>query len=100
VTGTAEGMDKHPGSMPGAAKVKLKLVFSRHSGLLMGGQVSGGVSCGELINVVGVAVQTGMSVSELETLQVATHPWLTSAPTGYPITTAAQDASVKLCKAC
>lgn len=100
VTGTAEGMDKHPGSMPGAAKVKIKLVFSRHSGLLMGGQVSGGVSCGELINVVGVAVQTGMSVSELETLQVATHPWLTSAPTGYPITTAAQDASVKLCRAC
>jgi NADPH-dependent 2,4-dienoyl-CoA reductase/sulfur reductase-like enzyme len=99
VTGVAEGMDKHPGNMPGAAKVKLKLVFSRHSGLVMGGQVSGGVSCGELINVIGVAVQTGMSVSELETLQVATHPWLTTAPTGYPITTAAQDASVKLCRA-
>ncbi|OGR75759.1 MAG: pyridine nucleotide-disulfide oxidoreductase [Elusimicrobia bacterium GWC2_64_44] len=98
VTGSCEGLDRHPAAMPGASKIKLKLVFSRHSGLLMGGQVSGGVSCGELINIVGAAVQTGMSVSELETLQVATHPWLTSAPTVYPITAAAQDASVKLCR--
>lgn len=98
VTGLSEGFDKHPASMPGTSKVKLKLVFSRHSGLLMGGQASGGVSCGELINVVGLAVQTGMSVSELETLQVATHPWLTAAPTVYPLTAAAQDASVKLCR--
>lgn len=99
VTGVSEGVDRHPGSMPGASKVKMKLIFSKHSGLLMGGQVYGGVSCGELINIVGAAVQTGMSVSELETLQVATHPWLTSAPTAYPITAAAQDASVKLFRA-
>jgi NADPH-dependent 2,4-dienoyl-CoA reductase/sulfur reductase-like enzyme len=98
VTGLCEGFDKHPASMPGTSAVKLKLVFSRHSGLLMGGQVSGGISCGELINIVGVAVQTGMSVSELETLQVATHPWLTAAPTAYPVVAAALDASVKLFK--
>ncbi|MHB0995426.1 MAG: FAD-dependent oxidoreductase [Elusimicrobiales bacterium] len=96
VTGVSEGVDRHPAAMPGASKVKLKLVFSKHSGLLMGGQVYGGVSSGELINIVGAAVQTGMSVTELETLQVATHPWLTAAPTAYPITAAAQDASVKL----
>ncbi len=99
VTGISEGVDRHPAAMPGASRVKLKLIFSRHSGLLMGGQVYGGASCGELINIVGAAVQTGMSVSELETLQVATHPWLTSAPTAYPITAAAQDASVKLFRA-
>jgi len=99
VTGISEGVDRHPAAMPGVSKVKLKLIFSKHSGLLMGGQVYGGVSCGELINIVGAAVQTGMSVTELETLQVATHPWLTSAPTSYPITAAAQDASVKLFRA-
>ncbi len=96
ITGLSEGFDRHPASMPGASRIRLKLVFSRHSGLLMGGQVAGGISCGELINIVGAAVQTGMSVSELETLQVATHPWLTGAPTAYPITAAALDASVKL----
>jgi len=96
VTGLCEGFDKHPASMPGTSAVKLKLVFSRHSGLLMGGQVAGGISSGELKNIVGVAVQTGMSVSELETLQVATHPWLTAAPTAYPVVAAALDASVKL----
>lgn len=93
-----EGFDKHPSSMPGTSRLKMKLVFSRHSGRLMGGQVSGGISCGELINIIGVAVQTGMSVSEMETLQVATHPWLTAAPTAYPIVAGALDASVELFK--
>ena len=37
-----------------------------------------------------------MSFAELETLQVATHPYLTSASTMYPIVLAAQDASGKM----
>jgi NADPH-dependent 2,4-dienoyl-CoA reductase/sulfur reductase-like enzyme len=27
VTGNAEGVDKHPGTLPGASKIKLKLIF-------------------------------------------------------------------------
>ncbi|MHC9540101.1 MAG: hypothetical protein AB9903_11325 [Vulcanimicrobiota bacterium] len=84
-------MDKHPKGLPGAKKVKLKLIFSRQSGILMGGQVSGGLSAGEIINTIGVAIQKRMSITELETLQMATHPYLTSAPTVYPIVMAAQD---------
>ena len=57
VVGTAEAPDKHPASIPGAAKVKVKLIFSRQSGILLGGQVSGGLSAGELINVIGLALQ-------------------------------------------
>lgn len=92
VVGSAEGMDKHPGSLPGASKVKVKLVFSRQSGIIMGGQVSGGMSAGEMINIIGMAIQQRVSLTELETLQIATHPYLTSAPTTYPIILAAQDA--------
>ncbi|MBN1621495.1 MAG: FAD-dependent oxidoreductase [Endomicrobiales bacterium] len=96
VTGNAEGMDKHPGTLPNASKIKVKLIFSKQSGIIMGGQVSGGMSCGEMINLIGVAIQKRMSDIELDTLQMATHPYLTSAPTMYPIVLASQDASSKM----
>ena len=96
VTGIADGVDKHPTTLPGASKVKIKLIFSKHSGIILGGQVVGGISCGEIINLIGVAIQKRISFAELETLQMATHPYLTSAPTVYPIVLAAQDASNKM----
>jgi NADH oxidase (H2O2-forming) len=95
VTGNAEGVDKHPGTLPGASKIKLKLIFSKNSGIILGGQVAGGISCGEIINLIGIAIQKRMSFVELETLQMATHPFLTSAPTVYPVVLAAQNASAK-----
>ena len=96
VTGNAEAIDKHPPTLPGASKVKVKLIFSKNSGIILGGQVAGGMSYGEIINLIGVAIQKRMSFVELETLQMATHPYLTSAPTVYPIVLAAQDASNKM----
>jgi len=96
IVGNTEGVDKHPKSLPGANKIKVKLIFSRQSGILMGGQVSGGISAGEIINVIGMAIQQRVSLTELETLQMATHPYLTAAPTMYPIVLAAQDALGKV----
>jgi len=94
--GNAEGVDKHPKGLPGANKIKLKLIFSRQSGILMGGQVAGGMSAGEIINIIGMAIQQRVSITELETLQMATHPYLTSAPTMYPVVLAAQNALGKI----
>ncbi|MEA3506695.1 MAG: FAD-dependent oxidoreductase [Elusimicrobiota bacterium] len=91
--GKAEGVDKHPGMLPGANKLKVKLVFSKRSGILMGGQVSGGHSAGELINVIGMAIQKNITINELESYQVATHPYITPAPTKYNLIVAAQDAA-------
>jgi len=96
VTGNVDGVDKHPASLPGAHKGKVKLIFSRQSGIILGGQVSCSISCAQLINVIGIAIQKRMSGTELETLQFATHPYLTSAPTMYPIVIAAQDAIGKI----
>jgi NADPH-dependent 2,4-dienoyl-CoA reductase/sulfur reductase-like enzyme len=92
IVGRYEGVDKHPGKLPGTNKIRVKLVFSRQSGILMGGQVAGGTSCGEIINIIGVAIQKRVSLTELETLQMATHPYLTPAPTMYHLVMAAQDA--------
>ncbi len=96
VTGVAEAMDKHPGTLPGAKMTKVKLIFSKRSGIILGGQVVGGMCCGELINIIGMAIQQRVSFTELETLQMATHPFVTAAPTMYPIVKAAFDASGKM----
>jgi NADPH-dependent 2,4-dienoyl-CoA reductase/sulfur reductase-like enzyme len=96
ITGSVDGLDKHPSTMPGVSKTRIKLIFSRQSGIILGGQVAGGISCGEIINIIGVAIQKRVSLTELETLQMATHPYLTSAPTMYPLVLAAQDAAGRI----
>lgn len=96
VSGSSSSADKHPASMPNSCKMTVKLVFSKQSGVLMGGQVAGGISCGEIINIIGAAIQKRISLTELETLQIATHPCLTSAPTTYPLILAAQNAAAKI----
>ncbi|MFA4992521.1 MAG: FAD-dependent oxidoreductase [Candidatus Omnitrophota bacterium] len=96
VVGSVDGVDKHPASLPGACKGRIKLIFSKQSGIILGGQISCGMSCAQMINIIGVAIQKRMSATELETLQVATHPYLTSAPTMFPIALAAQDVYGKI----
>jgi len=92
VVGNCEGVDKHPAGLPHRSKLKIKLIFSKQSGILMGGQVAGGFSAGEIINIIGMGIQRNVSLTELETLQMATHPYLTPAPTKYHLVIAAQDA--------
>ncbi|RLA93199.1 MAG: pyridine nucleotide-disulfide oxidoreductase [Deltaproteobacteria bacterium] len=96
VTGSFETKDRHPGTMPDASNIKVKLIFSKESGILLGAQIAGGISTGEMINSIGFAIQTKLTVSELISLQVGTHPKLTSAPTVYPVMKAAEMALKKL----
>jgi NADH oxidase (H2O2-forming) len=96
VVGNAEVASKHPATLPRSSKIKIKLIFSKQSGIIMGGQISGGMCAGEIINIIGLAIQKRVSSTELETLQIATHPHLTAAPTMYPLILAAQDAIGKI----
>lgn len=98
MTGHFTTLDKHPGSLPNAKKIEIKLIFSRCSGVIMGGQIYGGDSAGEMMNIVALAIQKGMTASELNTFQVATHPLLSPSPIAYPINAAAIDALSKNCK--
>lgn len=92
--GTFTSMDKHPGSLPDTSKVVVKLLFAAKSGVLMGAQIQGGVSAGEMINILSLAIQKGMTANELHTFQVATHPLLTASPVTYPINGAAFEALI------
>ncbi len=96
VSATAEAPDRHPGMLPGASTMKVKLFFSDRSGIILGGQVSGGPSVGELINVIALAIQKKVTVREMDMMQIATHPLLTSAPTVHPLINAAHQALAKL----
>ena len=96
VTATAVAPDRHPGMLPGASELKVKLVFADRSGIILGGQVSGGPSVGELINMIALAIQKKVTVRELDMMQIATHPLLTSAPTVHPVINAAHQALAKL----
>ncbi|MEA1876156.1 MAG: FAD-dependent oxidoreductase [Bacteroidota bacterium] len=90
LTGTFEGIDRHPGTLPDAHKQLVKLIVAKNSGVIIGGEVIGGLSAGELINVIGLAIENRMSVNSLITSQVGTHPCLTASPAGYPLIKAAE----------
>lgn len=91
-------MDKHPGSLPGSQKIKIKLIFSKCSGVILGGQISGGESTGEMVNVLSLAIQKSATASELNTFQVATHPLISASPIAYPINAASMNAIASNCK--
>ena len=90
VTGTFEGVDKHPGMLSGTHEQLVKLIVARESGVILGGEVIGGSSTGELINLIGLAIQNRMTVNSILTAQIGTHPLLTGPPTAYPLIKAAE----------
>lgn len=90
LTATFEGIDRYPGTLPDTHKQVVKLVASRESGTILGGEVFGGKSVGELTNLIGFIIQNRMSADDLLTSQIGTHPLLTAPPTAYPSTKAAE----------
>lgn len=90
VTGFFEGLNRHPGTIPDASKQSVKLIALRGSGQIIGGQVIGDKEAGEIINIIGLAIEAELTAYHLISLQVATQPLLTAAPTNYPIVKAAQ----------
>ena len=95
-SGIFEGVDRHPGNLPDAHKQMVKLIAAKYSGIIIGGEVIGGLSAGELINVIGLAIENRMSVNSLITSQIGTHPCLTASPAGYPLIKAAEIIAAKM----
>jgi NADH oxidase (H2O2-forming) len=87
---TLGGPNRHPGIMPGAANTKVKLVFERNSGVILGGQVMGDTTAGEIINAISACVQKRMTTEDIAMFQIGTHPALTASPIAYHIVNAAE----------
>lgn len=84
-----EAIDTHPGGMPDSSKTKVKLVFAKDTGVLLGGSLSGGRSVGEMVNVLSACIMHKMTANDMVQFQMGTHPALTSSPIAYPIVNAA-----------
>jgi NADPH-dependent 2,4-dienoyl-CoA reductase/sulfur reductase-like enzyme len=93
-----EGPNRHPGTMPGSVMTKLKLVFERRTGELLGGQVRGNGEAGEIINLVSACIQKRMTAEDIALFQLGTHPALTASPVVYPLVNAAELAITKMSK--
>jgi len=89
ITCEAEAPDTHPGGMPDSCHTKAKVIFSKDTGVILGGSISGGKSVGEMINVLSACIMHRMTADDMVKFQMGTHPALTSSPIMYPIVNAA-----------
>ncbi|MBN1657921.1 MAG: FAD-dependent oxidoreductase [Anaerolineae bacterium] len=96
VVGMAEAVDKHPGGMPGAQSLRVKLIFRKYSGVLIGGQVCCGDTTGEVVNLIAALIQAKMHADQIAMFQMGTHPALTASPIAYQLVNAAEQALLKM----
>ncbi len=90
ISGAFTGFDRHPGKLDGAQKQVVKLIVSKDTLKILGGEVIGGNSVGELINIIGFIIQGGITLMDLLVAQIGTQPMLTASPAAYPIIKAAE----------
>ena len=69
----------HAGYYPGAEPMTLKVVFDPTTGRLLGAQAVGGAGVDKRIDVLAVAIQAGMTVFDLEEMELAYAPQYGSA---------------------
>ena len=81
ITSQFSAPDRHPATIHDSSLLSAKLFVSPSDGSVLGAEIWGGKSSGEIINTLGLAIQKGITVYELISLQIGTHPLLTSAPT-------------------
>lgn len=97
IVGMHSGVDHHPALLPNTSKQMVKMIFSKGSGVILGAQIIGGDSTGEMINILGLAIQKNMTAAEIALMQYGTQPMLTAGPTAYPIAIAAMSAVKQMC---
>lgn len=95
VVGEAKAVNRHPGLMPGSKPLSVKLIFEKASGIILGAQMHGAKSAGELINAASAFISKRMTAEEIAMFQAATHPALTASPIAYQLVNAAEDAVIK-----
>ncbi|MBN2426422.1 MAG: FAD-dependent oxidoreductase [Calditrichaceae bacterium] len=96
VTAQFTACDRHPEGIKDSSKLTVKLYVSPSDGSILGAEVWGGKCAGEIINTIGLAIQKELTVYELISLQIGTHPLLTSAPTMPVFIKAAEAALYKI----
>ncbi|MFO7864266.1 MAG: FAD-dependent oxidoreductase [Salinivirgaceae bacterium] len=81
VTAKFSDVDRHPGTLADTKPLTVRLFASKSDGSILGGEVWGGKTAGEIINTISLAIQKRVTVYELVSFQIGSHPLLTAAPT-------------------
>ena len=92
VIGEAQAPSKHPGTMPDAHPMKVRLAFERRSGKILGGCACCTHAVGEVANMIAAAIVNQMTMEQIAMFPMGTHPWLTASPLAYQFTDAASNA--------
>jgi NADPH-dependent 2,4-dienoyl-CoA reductase/sulfur reductase-like enzyme len=95
VSADSEAVNRHPGCMPNAENLKVRLVFDKQTQILIGGQVYGAVTGGEFINVIAALIASKAKAEDIVLFQAGTHPALTASPVAYQLVTAAESALIQ-----
>jgi len=96
VIGEAQAASKHPGTMPDAHPMRVRLAFDRRSGKILGGCACCTHSVGEVANIIAAAIVNEMTMEQIAMFPMGTHPWLTASPLAYQFTDAASNALHKV----
>lgn len=96
IVGEFQDIDRHPGSLTDVSKIGVRIIASPGDGQIIGGEFFGSKSVGEMVNILALAIQKNVTVYELISLQVGTHPLLTTAPTKPILIKAAEDVISKM----
>ncbi len=99
VIGEAQAASKHPGTMPDAHPMRVRLAFDRRSGKILGGCACCTHAVGEVSNIIAAAIVNQMTMEQIAMFPMGTHPWLTASPLAYQFTDAASSALHKVKKA-
>ncbi len=88
--GEARLPDHHPASMPDTTEIYCRVIFAADSLQILGGQIIGGSTTGELVNTIGLAIQMHATAPDLASMQFGSQPRLT--PSLHPLVAATGDA--------
>ncbi len=78
LVGEARLPDHHPSTLPGTTETTCRVILAEDSTQILGGQIIGGPTTGELLNTIGLAVQMRATALDLASMQFGSQPRLTS----------------------
>lgn len=95
ITGYGETTTRFP-IIPGAKKVKVKLIADRRTQRIIGGQVAGGEAITERVDLITFAMQKQATASDLAMLSYSAQPYQSFYPANNAIIMAAEEITRKL----
>lgn len=96
VLGKFKDVDRHPGTFSDSSPAEIKLIVMPEDGQIIGGELAGSKSVAEIINTIALIIQKHVTVYELISFQIGSHPLLSTAPTKTLLIKAAENAISKI----